>query len=323
MMSLTGLPLFVLCLIATLGALTLVIVLWRRLGRFRVAGRTLGIVLCEALALASLGLAVNRNGDFYPTWSALLGGVRTRSQPHALSTNLTDWLHARTAEGERDGLVFTWKPPTESAWHLAAAPIVYLPPAYFHRADSSFPVAVVVAPASLARNPGAWGDRGISRLVASTAVAAMPAVVVLVRPSNAVAATSLSLTLRRGLPARLGGDLRVTAHSWAIIGVGAEAPIALEVYAHEPGRFSALGLLAVGSTPLPAGLVSDARRLAPGSSVLVVAGATPHRTAGRARSSLSVAEPPGSQLATVLAWAYAQMPPALAAPLLADLPLSS
>jgi len=172
----------------------------------------------------------------------------------------------------------------------------------------------VVAPASVGANLGA-DDRGISRLVGSTAVAATPAIVVLVRPKNAADATSLS----RGLPARLDRDLGVTAHSWAIIGVGAAASTALEVYTKEPGRFSALGLLGEGSTPLPAGLLSAARRLAPGSSVLVVAGAAP-RTAGGAKSSFSVAEPPGSRLASALAWAYAQMPPALAAPLLADLP---
>lgn len=317
-MSLTGLPLLVLSLTATVGALVLVVAGWRRLRRFRVPGRTLSIVLCEVLALASLGLAVNRWGDFYPSWTALLGGVATRSLAHASSTNLAHWLVARAAQGERDGFVFTWKPAVVSSWHLDEAPIVYVPPAYFQRATSSFPVALVVAPAALGAKEGAWDDRGVSRLVHSTAVAAIPAIVVFVRAALPADATSLGA----GLPATLDRDLRVTAHSWAIIGIGAQAPAALEVYAHEAGRFSFLGLLAEGSAPLPASVLERACTLAVGSSVLTGGGAAPPFAAGGEPPPFIhvVVERPESRLATTLAWAYPLMPLAVAAPLLADLP---
>jgi hypothetical protein len=305
-MSLTGLPLLALSVLATGGALVLLAGGWHRRVRSRVAIRTLGIVLCEVLALASVGLAVNRNGDFYPSWSALLGGVQTRELPHAVATDLARWLHARAPQGLRDGLVFTWKPPTESAWHLAEAPIVYVPPAYFHHAAASFPVVLVVAHRSVGADRGAWDDRSVGRLVHSTPIAA---VLVLVRAADPADPASLGVRL----PARLDRDLGVAAHGWAVIGVGADAATALRVYAGEPGRFSVLGLLPEGSTPLPAALLSAAHALPPGSDVLVVGGTAPHHPAGRARPGRGA---PGQRLTAALAWAYTQLPPALAAPLL-------
>jgi hypothetical protein len=48
---------------ATAGALVL---LWRRWGDRLVVARAAGILLCELLAIVTMGLAVNRWGWFYP-----------------------------------------------------------------------------------------------------------------------------------------------------------------------------------------------------------------------------------------------------------------
>lgn len=56
-MDLTGLPLLLGCALATTLAVGLTIIGWRRGGRARIATRIASILLCEVIALFTIGVA--------------------------------------------------------------------------------------------------------------------------------------------------------------------------------------------------------------------------------------------------------------------------
>jgi hypothetical protein len=74
--ALTSLSLLLTTCCVTAGAVVALVLSWRHLRRWWIPARVAGILLCELLLLFSVGLWLNRADDFYPSWSALLGGAR-------------------------------------------------------------------------------------------------------------------------------------------------------------------------------------------------------------------------------------------------------
>ncbi|HEY3006781.1 MAG TPA: hypothetical protein VGJ63_01770 [Micromonosporaceae bacterium] len=280
-MALTGVPLLMVSVTATVACLVALVATWRRFGRWRVVTRTLGILLVEALALGSLGLVVNRVGDFYPSWAALVSSGATSDRARVATPNLEQWLAAHQTGGERDGLVFTWRPPDAVSWRLARPPVLFVPAAYFQHPEMSLPVVVAVA---ATKDRVAWDNRGVASLVRATTAGATSAVIAFVLAGR----TTPAAALRAGLPYRLERDFRVTSGGWALVGVGSETSAAADAYTHDPGRYGSAALVDVRASAAVRPFAGGA----PGSSVRWLA-----------------------QLPAALRWAYAQLPPPLAAPL--------
>jgi hypothetical protein len=60
-MTLTGLPLIITTALLTVLVLAGTILLWSRFGRWRLLTRSLGVVLAQALVVATVGLIANRS----------------------------------------------------------------------------------------------------------------------------------------------------------------------------------------------------------------------------------------------------------------------
>ncbi|GAA0538970.1 hypothetical protein GCM10010172_20200 [Paractinoplanes ferrugineus] len=207
-MSLTGLPLILLTWVLAIVAVAATVRWWRLPGRRRVPVRVAGLVAIEVLVVAGVGLIVNRQDSFYPSWAAL-GGLHSVVTTSAASVGRLD--------GKLDNhAAVTWSPPQAAAWHLAAPPQLLAPPDYAEHADRRFPIIVMLTSAGAAHqsggaSPGAGasgrgggasgggaGEVGDPRPVAGV-------VVVVLRPTGATTGTALA-----DLPAALGQDARVT-----------------------------------------------------------------------------------------------------------------
>lgn len=316
-MELTGLPLLILVWMGALGATVALVRFWRRLSGRLVAVRAIGILLCEALLLFAVGAAVNRDGQFYPSWSALVGGGAVGNQSARRAANLTPWLQTRAAEGRRDGLIFPWQPTDEPAWRLDQPPTIYLPPAYFRDADVNLPVVLALAPPGLGSDAGGWDDPGLQSLAHRSDPSA---VVVFLRVGTGARLDRLAAQL----PDQLAADLRATGHGWAVIGVGTDAKAALALAAADPTRYGPVALVDGGSYRLGPDLLDAARRSV-GSQLLVdpaasadAAGPGPGPAAS-AGSSVNLrhqraGDLPPVRFAAALDWVQAQLPPPLAPP---------
>lgn len=308
--ELTSLPLLLITCCVAIGVLAALIVGWRRLRGWWLPVRIAGILLCEVLLLLSVALEVNRSGDFYPSWSALLGGAQSRDLPHAPAANLAPWLSGKAKQGAENGLVFTWKPTDAKSWQLGEAPIVYLPPTYFRSSTLSLPVIVALAPSGARATQGAWDDRTVDTLARAAAV---PSILVFLRTGRHLQPDRLAA----GLPARLAADLRVAPHGWGLVGIGTAVPAALQLFRNDPARFGPLALVP-STAPLSAKLLREARDAA-GPQLLVAARGSVQPAplaSDRRHGNPPLREPAG--LTTVLRWAYGQLPPALAPPIVAD-----
>lgn len=224
-MSLTGKPLILLAASITLLALAGTVLLWRRSGRFRLLARPAGVLLTEALLIATCGLYANRHAHFYPTWSALLADVTPHGDYTARPGALDGWL---TAHPPPDG-TFEWRPAGWDGWRLAHPPTVTVPAGYPERPDRIFPVVVVAGDRAPSGDTGDTGD-----------------VVVITVP---VTAGTPPTVLTAALPDAAVRDLRVTGRRWALIGpptvAGASA-----------GRYPAVAVVGDGDVPaLPDGVV--------------------------------------------------------------------
>jgi hypothetical protein len=316
-MELTSTWLLVISCFDAIGTIVLLVALWKRMRRWWLPARIIGLLLCETLVLTSVALEVNRVGDFYPSWSALLGGAQTRDLAHAPNANLNAWLQGKAAEGIRSGLVFTWKTFGEASWKLAEAPIVYLPPAYFRRPDAVVPVIVAIAPVGAGAKQGAWDDRTVKSLITNAPV---PSCVVFLRTAKDAKVVG---PLADKLPARLQADLRVTPHGWVVIGAGTATSVAFDLLRSDSAQFNALALVSQAA-PLDARLVTDAREATSGRFMLAETSPTAHPTASprkgqtpapvsKASAEKSIADrtvPP--TVAAALLWAYGQLTPSLA-----------
>jgi hypothetical protein len=248
-MTLTGLPFIVVALVATALAGTGTVLFWSRSGRWRPAGRiaarTTGILLSEALLVFGAGLITNRAEQFYPSWAALGGrtGAAAATAPRAAG-RLDETLRTHGAA------TLPWRPPGEAGWHLAGHPALVVPAGYTDRPGVTFPVLLDLAGAHRA------GDT----------------VTVHLAPTARTGVASLA-----ALPADLARDVRVAARGWAIVAPMTDAAFAAELVRSAPGRFVALALVGTGTPPRVgiATAVVRPRRAAPEPGVTVLIGAGP------------------------------------------------
>jgi hypothetical protein len=219
--ALTGLPLLVLAVVASLSVLYLTIRHWSR----GVVVRVVGLLCVEALVLFTAGLVVNRAfDDLFPSWTALLHQDTVPAPPPeaATSARLDGWLRGR------DSRTFDWTPAGERYWPLLQPPVVVVPAAYLSLAAQRFPVVVVVSP----QPPEVVADPPT------------PAVLVWLRADR----LDVSL-LTRTLPAALEADLRVSSGGWAAVGVGTDGAVGFDALAKDSARYRSAA--AVGSVPAP------------------------------------------------------------------------
>jgi hypothetical protein len=289
--SLTGLPLLVVCWLGTKLVVGLTVIGWRYGGRARVFTRTVSILACEAVALFSLGVVANRALDLYPSWAALLHPVPRPEAVAAPVVRLDGWLHSRDVRGGRHGVTFTWEPPGWTGWGLAAPPTMSVPQAYFTGSSRHLPVIVVAAPPQDGRE-------------VLGAVPAAPAVVVFL-PTDRPAVGAIA----DQLPYALNLDVRVEPHGWALIGLGSDARPVLAALAQRPERYQDAAVIADGAAPLPAPVLAQVRRGSAQQYLCLVA-AEPGAVLPRAVRVLLVAAAP-ARLAAALRW----VDPLLPAPL--------
>ena len=297
-MSLTGLPLLVLSAVASLGAVAGTVWFWRGTAWWRPISRTAGVLACEALILFTAGLVVNRSLEIFPSWSALFNRHHAAPPPTVVAdpgTRPDVWLHSRAVEGARNGLVFEWHPARAAAWHLEAAPVIYVPPRYFSATALRFPVVLVVAPSHAGPAQGGWDPRKINQVVPHADAEVNPAVLVFLRTDHPD-----ETVLTKVLPGQLDEDLRTAARGWAVVGVGADA--GFTALARDPLRF--WFAVAIDGAPRPA----PPDELAWQATLSII-----ERPPGH--GSVQVVARPEDRLPAAFQWVYRQLPAPLAAPL--------
>ncbi len=327
-MSLTGLPLLVVSILAALVAFAATIWSWHRGRWWRAVTRTIGVLVCEALVLFTVGLLANRSLDIFPSWSALLDQDRKAPPPTVVAadptTKLDDWLRTRAVEGTHNGLVFQWRPTDTESWHLTAEPVVYVPPRYFSDRAASFPVVLVVAPGAAGPAQGAWDSHRVNLLVPRSDTDVSPAVIVFLRTDRPDPAV-----LTAAVPKMLDGDLRTISRGWAVIGIGADGAVGFDALTADPVRFWSAVAVADNTGILPKG-VDKARGFLDWQSALSVEGegrperpdhgrppvepsTTPSGSPGVVAGVEMVAQV-DARLPAALRWAYSRLPAPVAPP---------
>jgi hypothetical protein len=322
--SLTGLPLLLLSLLASGGAFALTIWGWRRGGWWRPVTRTVGILACDALVLFTAGLLVNRSLEIFPSWPALFNQHHAAPPPTVVadpSTRLDVWLHSRAVEGTHNGLVFEWRPTGSAAWHLSIAPVVYVPPRYFTATAARFPVVLVVASTKAGPAQGAWDPHKINLLVPRGDAEVNPAVIVFLRTDHPDEAL-----LTHVLPKVLDADLRTAARGWAMISIGPTAAAGFGALAQDPVRFWSAVAVADGLDGLPKELARPHALLAGQATLIIVGSAAPGHHVGSpapvpspgssapGQSRVEVVARADARLPAALHWVYQLMPAPLVAP---------
>lgn len=212
-MRLTGIPLILLAGVAAMAALVVTVRRWSRGGRRRrLITRTLGALAAQALLVLTVGLIVNRDQAFYPSWQALAG-----AEP-------------ATAPGAPPPPHPATEPPgaEQRAWRLARPLDLITPPDYAARPGVTFPVIVVLCPAGQLA-----AVRAAARGTAEVVTAA-------VAPTRATTAAAL-----RDLAARLPRYARVTDHGWVLIADRGHRRLADDLRGAD-GRFAAPAVTAEG-----------------------------------------------------------------------------
>jgi lysyl-tRNA synthetase class 2 len=247
-MTLTGVPLLIAVVVAMIATVALTVRLWSRPGRWRLAGRTAGVLVSEALLVLGVGLVANRAEQFYPSWEALGG----RTGPAAPAAPGGAGRLDATLSGQRAATV-PWHPGGVAAWRLAATPELVVPSGYGARPGVTFPVVLDLG--------GAHPAAGSVTVHLAPTVRTSPAAL-------------------RTLPVELRHDLRVTTRGWAIVAPAKDAAFAAALIRSEPGRFAALVLVGAGPAPLT-GIAEAVVRARPGATP-VAAGVTVLRGGWRA-----------------------------------------
>jgi S-formylglutathione hydrolase FrmB len=134
--NLTGLPLLLLVGTLTIAAPLVTTLTWRRRGSGWpvVVGRVAAVLGCQALAVATTFLAVNRDFVFYASWGDLVGHSAPATTIHtqdlvAAGDGTVKVVQVHGAASGSHGPVLVWKPPQ------------YDQPAYAH---TKFPVLMVL-----------------------------------------------------------------------------------------------------------------------------------------------------------------------------------
>jgi hypothetical protein len=245
--GLTGLSTVSVAAGVTLACVLLLARFWHRGGRARFVVRALGILLCQALLVATVGLEVNRVGDFYPSWQALVGDVGA----------------APTRAGAPGSLLpAVWRWPA-AAWHLAAPPRLIVP-----AGRGAHPVLVLLLPPGVPV-PARWPRTSAVGLVLS--------------PDGPASLAALRL----GLPAFLAGRAAVAPHGWAIVGLGGAAPVASALASADPRQYTALAVVATAPPQVPILLRGLRGRPGPQDTVLAATSGRPpgHLGAGWLRAA--------------------------------------
>jgi len=244
--SLTGVPLLVLAAGALLGAVVGTGYGWRRTGRERFLIRPAGVLLTETLVLLVAGLAVNAAEGFYPSWAALAPHHDQATAGPTVPGRLDPLLRQQAGADDGAAVTITWQPDGWRQWHLAAPPVVVVPAGYLRHPGWRYPAMVIEDQA------GQPADEH--------------AVLVYLRTAGAQDAG----TLATRLPEALAGDLRVTAHSWALVTPAAQAALDRAVLRADPARYRAVALLAAGRRParpeMPMGTDASVIHAAPGTA---------------------------------------------------------
>ena len=284
-MSLTGVPLIVVAILVTAAAGAATVLLWYWFGRWRLLGRTAGILLTETLVVITTGLVVNRADLFYPSWAALKGRTGTTVVTAPRKAGRLD----RLVLGATAATV-PWRPADAAAWQLAGSPRVVFPTGYRLKRSVAYPAVV-----SLVDNPAeAAAVVQVARRVGAVGVVAVPT-----RGTTAAALTTL--------PAELAADVRVNTRGWAVTATAGQAALAARLF-----RFGQpYGALAViGATALPPGY-----RLGVDVSLAAVRPGRPQRPAPTDRGTAVLTSSGAAAWAVAENWAADHTSPPLAAPL--------
>lgn len=295
-MALKGYPLLITAVLATAGTLVALVVLWNRGGRARFLLRTVAILLCQALAAFTVGLEVNRAGDFYPSWAALTEDTGARAAAAAAPVTAPP----RAVSVRHGGTLATWAPPGSARWHLAEAPRLRMPTQV--PAGRRLPVLVLLLPpAGHAPVPATLSDPAVAPLARD---AGSGVVVVVLRPTGPAAVPALATELPRVLTA----SLPVDAHDWGLVGVGSAATSAVDLAARDALRYGAVALVAAGTGEPTSATVARLRAATTGTGSLAVLSA-PATARG---VPVHVAATLDARVVDALAWAGAQLPAPLA-----------
>jgi hypothetical protein len=297
-MPLTGRALIGLTACCTVAVLAGTVLVWGRWGRLRYLLRPAGVLLSEALLLVTVGLVVNRQEGFYPTWAALLDSGSPGTTSYRVAAGSLDRkLAARVGSRGDAAQEFAWHPSGWTRWRLAGAPEVVTPAGYLRHPGWRYSVVLVVDDSA-----SGWSTGRLS-----TAEAAGPAVVVY---TTTTAATQVQ-TLARTLPGELDRDLRVTTHRWAIVASASDAGLADQAAVATRGLYPAIVTVPAGAaTPEP---LTTHPPVIPALAALG-AGSAHRRSSGATKvpaGIVSVTVHTG--LTAAIAWAAAQTPPPLAA----------
>ena len=287
-MSLTGVPLIGVAVLATAVTATATVLLWSRFGRWRFLSRTGGILLTETLAIAAIGLVVNRVDMFYPSWAALEGRTGTTAVAVARRAGRLDGLVRGSAAA-----TVPWRPAGAAAWRLAGTPRVVFPAGYRQRPSIAYPAVVSLV------------DNQAEAAAVLRAARRVQAVGVVAVPTAGTTAAALAT-----LPADLARDVRMNARGWAVTATSRQA--ALGVRLARPGSpYGALVVVGATAPRPPAGVPFAVVR--PGR---LHAAHTAARTAAHTAAHTAVLTASGpAAWAVAENWAAARTSPPLSAPL--------
>jgi lysyl-tRNA synthetase class 2 len=234
-MRLDGIPLIVSAAVVTVLVAAATVFGWRRGGRLRLPVRVSGLVAVEVLIALTIGLIVNRNEGFYPSWQALAGGQDNAAVGPPPTGKLDRTLTAGTAR--------PWTPPDAARWRLAGSPVLVVPFSYTLHADRAYPVIVVLTTA----------DRAAS--VRAQAASTADALTLVAVPTTDTTAADLA-----DLPALLTQDTRAAGTGWAIVADAAHTALARQWHSLAPARFRMVtGSLQTAADRLPPPLTTPVR----------------------------------------------------------------
>jgi hypothetical protein len=245
-MPLTSVLLIALAFLGTAVVVAGTVWVWGRSWRLRLLPRMVGVLLIEALLLFSVGLVVNREEGFYPTWEALVAsdsGDAAAPAYHTVAGRLDQQLAALAGARSGKPQALPWQPAGWTGWRLAAAPTLVVPAGYLQHPQWRYSVVLVVANAG----PG-WPAAGQDSAALRLAAGASRDVVAFVTTTPGTSAQ----TLTTDLPDRLGHDLRVTGHRWAMVTSLADARLAQQAVVAAPAQYPAVVTVQGGQPSRPA-----------------------------------------------------------------------
>jgi enterochelin esterase-like enzyme len=258
-MSLTSNWTLVVLFALALGAVVATVVLWTRVrgpGWVRWPTRFSLIVACQLTACLVLGALVNNYGQFYTSWSELLGkgpGVSLpQAKPGAYDKRLAEVLRHEKLRG-RSIIVPIY---VRIAGHnQVEQAMVYLPAAYFSRGNEATRFPVVELIAGYPGGPRSWTgplsiqhilDGEIAQNRASPFIAVMPVHNYVPRRRdgecvNAAHGEQVETTLTVNVRQEMEHDFRVATdrNGWAIMGYSTGGFCALNIAMRHPDLFAA------------------------------------------------------------------------------------